>query len=229
MAYVTKAQLRPDTYAEFATGLALKQSEASDARLDATIARVSQRIDDVLNDHFSQTTPLTLNIDVKLPTDRLVLPRRCTALTSVSTRDSNGNLTLQASSVYRLNSSLDSAGAVRLNRESVDSIDIIEYGAGISATLGGPWVWPCGTQAVQVIGTFDWTTTPADIQRLVALLVFDQIKEKRADLGRIEIIQNANETVRYRPSDPEHPFGITEADEIAANYMRRDGAWVRVW
>jgi hypothetical protein len=217
MAYLVFGDVRPDSAAEFASQLTLSESDVGDdAAITSAIARMSQRIDDVTNDHFESET-VTLELDGD-GTDRLMLPKRCTAVTTIKTRDSAAVLTTQAATVYRLHSSLYSTGSKRLEQGGLDWVDIVPLSAGLSLSLEGPWAWPCGPQTVQVVGTFGWTTTPGDIKRLTALLVYDHFKPIRSDLRRTDQFTTpGGERVLMADTDP---FGIPEADDIVASYRR---------
>ncbi len=223
MAYVTVANLRPDTAAEYAQGVTLTAAEASDARLTAAIAAISERLDRLTNDHFETQTGVTLEVDVTDHTGRLALPRRTTAVTTVKTRDELGVLTTQASTTYRFRSSLDAAGATRIGES--DYLDIIPEGVGLTLTPWA-WSWPYGTQTVQVLGTFGWTVTPRDIKRAVAVLAFDHFKEQRGDLGRAVRYTTGEIAVERSVPDADHPTGLLEVDAIVTDYHRYAGAMV---
>lgn len=225
MAYIAPADLRTATLAEYAAGLALSTTEVSsastEALLTATIARVSQLFNDFTNDVF-ESESLTLELDGD-GTSRLMLPKRTTAVTTVKLRDEDGTLgSAQTSTVYRLHSSLYSSGSKRSGE--YDWIDIVPLGAGLSNGLEGPYAWPCGPQTVQVVGTYGWTTTPAQVKRAIALMVYDHWKPSRPDIRAAESVSNNNVIVRYALPDPENDIwtGISEVDGIIKQY-RRDG------
>ena len=111
---------------------------------------------------------------------------------------------------------MDTTGAYRVDNNGLDRIDIIPDGPGISTG----YVWPEGPMTVQLVGTFSWNTTPADIKYAVARLVYAKFKESRPDLDRAETLTNAGVTLRFLESDAEHPSGIREVDEIVADYRR---------
>jgi hypothetical protein len=93
MAYITFADFRSATVAEYCQGLTLTTTEASDTNLPIAIARFSQRFDDFTNDHF-ESASLTLELDGE-GEGRIYLPKRCTAVSTVKIRDENGTLTTQ--------------------------------------------------------------------------------------------------------------------------------------
>ena len=216
MAYVTFADFRTATLAEHCYGLALTTTEAPDAALTAAIATYSQRMDNLTNDHY-ETETLTYDLDVDSTTDRLYLPKRCRSISTLQTRDYAGTLTNEATTVYRLTSSLDAAGALREPIGGLDHLDIIPGGSGLST---GYMTWPVGPQTVRVTGQFSWATTPSEIKWAVARLCYARFKESRADLDRAETLTNAGVTLRFLESDAEHPTGLREVDEIVADYKR---------
>jgi len=196
------------------TGLLLSDDEANDPRLVELIASVSQRIDEITHDHFETQTGVLLEHDVSVSSPRLYLSRRCTAATTVKTRDYAGTLTTQAATVYRFHSSLDTAGAVKLG--DLDYLDIIPDGPGLALTTSA-WSWPIGPQTVQVTGTYGWTVTPGDIKRACALMVWDVFKREGGDVRRASRWARGDLTVE-RATDSE--TGLPEADEILKTYTR---------
>ena len=215
MAYLTFLDFRTATLAEYCYGLDLTSTEAPDAALTAAIASISQRIDNFTNDHF-ESESRTFELDVSGCSSRLYLPRRARAISSVNTRLWDGSLTLEASTVYRLFSSLDSTGSFRIDNDGLDRLEVIP-----STYLStGSMYWPEGPQSVEVTGTFSWAVTPSDIKFAVARLVYARFKESRADLDRADSLTNAGVTLRFLESDDEHPTGIREVDEIIHDYTR---------
>jgi hypothetical protein len=175
LTYVAPADFRANSLAEFCVGLALTTDEADDTKLAAAIARHSARVDDLTNDHFETAAALTFELN-GWGLSSLPLPMRCTAITTVKTRNYAGTLTTQAATTYRLNSSLNSAGSVALS----DTPDLLELIPGQYLTGLNSWeatdCWPWGAQSVQVVGTFGWTVTPAEIKEAVALMVWHGVK-----------------------------------------------------
>lgn len=221
MTYIAPSDLRLATLAEFAYGLDLTTTEAPDAALTIAIASISQRIDNLTDDHF-ESESRTFELDVNDWSNRLYIPRRTRAVSTVKTRSADGTLTTESSSVYRLFSSLDSTGTFRLDNNGLDRLEIIgDPVLGTSSYLAsGNGCWPMGTQVVQVTGTFSWATTPGDIKWAVARLCYARFKESRADLDRAETLSNAGMTLRFLESDAEHPTGIRDVDEIVTDYSR---------
>lgn len=212
MALLTPANFREQTLAAACAGLALDQSEAPDADLTTWIAAVTQRVNAITNDYFEPST-ISLEHDVYNPTGYLYLQRRTTAVTAVKTRDGAGVLTTQAAGSYRLHSSLDSTGAVRVG--DIDYLAII--GTTGLTTTPDAWTWPVGTQTVQVSGTFGWTTCPGDIKRAVAMIVWDVFKREGGDVRRASRWARGDLTVE-RATDT--MTGLPEADEILKGYTR---------
>jgi hypothetical protein len=223
MVYLTPDNMRSASLAEFAIGLDLTDDEAETTRLAASIARWSFRFDLEAVDHFEPAT-LTLELDGD-GTPQLELPYRCTAITTIKTRDNAGNLTTQPSTVYRLHSSLDSAGANPLDDRSRDWVEIIPYTyltlAGqvgwTNWSAGWAWgsVWPPGPQTVQVVGTFGWTTTPADVKRAIAMLCYRDFKPQ-ADVLQFATQWSSGSAVFSASATT--PFGIPFVDATLKTY-----------
>ena len=219
MAYLVAADFRGGSSAWYTSGLTLSDTEAPTAQLTSAIAAYSLQFDDWCNDHFeSESLTLELNGD---GSDKLILPKRCTAVTTVKTRDANGALTTQSSSVYRLTSSLENTGSRRRSKDAMDTLDIIPLSSGLSATLDGPYAWPCGPQTVQVIGSFGWTTTPERVKRAVALLVYDHFRKKGDSLYRVARWTQQGESFDRSLTTPS---GIQDVDDIIAD-LKRDTEW----
>jgi len=218
MAYIATADFRTATIAEYCTGISLTTTEASDANLASAITRFSQRFDNYTNDHFeSEAVVLTLQGDGT--SRRLVLPKRCTAISAISITDTNGTVTAQTSSVYRLHSSLYSSGSKRLSKDDFDYVELIVGNGGLTGYPSDHWnmyAWPADAGSVSVNGTFGWTTTPGDVKRAVALMVFDHFKPIRNDLRRTQSFTTADSAVNLSASDP---TGIPEADDIITDYV----------
>lgn len=222
MAYVAVADFRTGTLAEYCVGLALTTTEASDAQLTAAITRISTRIDQYTNDHF-ESASATYDLNGS-GTSRIYLPARATAITSVSTRDYAGNLTVQASTAYRFHSSLNAAGSA-----VVDDFDWVDVIPGQYLTsVATPWVdpdysaaaWPAGAQTIRVIGTFGWLVTPPEIKRATALLVYDHFKPTNQNLRFVSAMSTADANYTFVAPDADNPTGLVEADSIIARYRR---------
>lgn len=215
MVLLTPANFRPQTLSAACQGLALEATEASDADLMTEIASATQRINDYTGDQFESSAGLVLEHDVSLWSPRLHLLRRCTAVTTVKTRDEAGVLTTQSATVFRFHPSLDSTGAVRLG--DLDYLDIVPGGAGLTGVDFAGY-WPVGPQTVQVTGTFGWTVTPGDIKRACALMVWDVFKREGGDVRRASRWARGDLTVE-RATDS--TTGLPEADTILETYVRR--------
>jgi hypothetical protein len=213
MTYLAFADFRTATLNEACAGLSLTVAEASDATVTSAIADLSARLDAWTDDHY-ESLSTTLTIDAPYCSPRLYLPKRCTAISSVRTKDYAGVQTNQAASVYRLHTSLDPAGAVRIG--DVDWLQITPLSAGLTLVTD-PFEWPTGVGTVDVAGIFGWTVTPGDIKRALALMVYYRLKPLRADLRLAESVASADSQVRYGQTSPS---GIPEADEIISDYKR---------
>ena len=203
MTYIAPADFRTTTLAEYCEDIPLDVSEADDTRLTATIARKSAQLDRMTNDHFeSQTLTLTLN---GYGRPSLSLPKRCTAVSQVQTIDRYGAVSTQTAGIWRLVSSLNSAGSDWApGRNQFDMLSIIPG----RYLIGMPWwsplgVWPYGANSVTVAGTFGWTVTPAEIKRACALLVWDHIKFRSDILVRSNIMQTAQALYNVADTPPE--------------------------
>lgn len=210
MAYVLPADFREGTKKDYCFGLELSPSDAPDAELTTAITRLSERIDQVTNDHFEAENAATFELDGHGET-RLYLPRCVRTVTTVKTRDSDGVLTTELAASYRMHSSLNAAGT-----EAEGDFDWIGVIPGQVLVNGGK-VWPDGVQTVQVVGNFSWAATPTDIKRCVALLVWEHFTSKAKDLRWVKAWSTND--ARFERADSE-PFGIPEADELVARYRR---------
>lgn len=216
MAYLVAANFREGSVTWYTAGLTLTTEQASDANLTAAIASYSLQLDDWTNDHFETEASTTVELAGD-GTDRLVLPKRFTAITTVKTRDANGTLTLQSATAYRFTSSLESSGSRRRSKDALDTLDVVPGGPGLSGVSEGSFVWPCGPQTVQVIGTSGWTTTPERVKRAVALLVWDHFAPRGDSVYRAQRWQT--EQASYDASISE-PSGLPEVDKIVADLKR---------
>lgn len=217
MAYLTAAAFREGSAAWYAKGLSLSQDAASDADLTSAIASMSLLFDDWTNDHYENEDELVVELNGE-GTPTLLLPKRCTAVTTVKTRDANGTLTVQSATAYRLESSLESSGTRRRSKDALDYLEVVRDGPGLSSVTEGSFVWPCGTNTVQVTGDFGWLAVPDRVKRAIALLVWDQFAPKGDSLHRAQRWQT--EQASYDASLSE-PSGLPEVDAIIAD-LRRD-------
>lgn len=202
------ADFRERTLQLWTGDILLTEQDGSDAYLDLVIAHVTTQVELDLDDDFEPPSP---DNDETLELDgdggaRLDVPRRVRSLTSVSTRDSEGVLTLEAATDYRLRSSLNSTGTAMYEGRKLDWIDIIP-GQLLST---GPW--PNGPQTVRLIGKFGWSVVPTDIKRLVALRVYGLVKAKSDPLTTIVQRTTADAVITYGESEEER--------RIVARYTR---------
>ena len=213
MVYVKPEDFRGPSLAEYCADLVLTEEEAEVTRLTSAIARQSQRFDDMVYDRF-ESASATYDLDGK-GSVQLYLPARATAITTVKTRDLAGALTAQASTVWRLQSSLNATGDKRLSTDAVDYLQVIpgQFLGGVADSRR----WPAGPQTVQVVGMFGWLVVPAEVKRAVALLVWDQFKPQADPLRKVEryVVGDATFTA---PTDSK--TGIGEVDDIVHEYTR---------
>jgi len=215
MALLTEADFRDPVPNEVCQGLQLEDAEAPASLLTAAIARLTAKLN-IYTDDFFEPRSLTIDLDGG-DRARLILPYRCTSLTSVSLRDQNDVLTVQAAAVYRFTSSLNAAGAEAVG--DFDYIDVVPQGDGLTGgpTGSGATRWPAGPKTVRVIGSFGWTTVPVDVKRALALMVFHHFKPIRGDLRLATRVTTADQVTDFAATDP---TGIPEADEIISAYRR---------
>lgn len=222
MAYLQTSSFRSGSGLDEACyDIPLTTTEAPDAQLGSAIARFAQRFDDLTGDHFElEAVTLSLSGD---ETKRLDLPKRTVSVSSVSILDTLGNATAQTGGVYRLHSSLYGGGTKRLSKGETDYLELLWGAGGLTgypANHYDPYTWPCDASSVQVTGNFGWTTTPADVKRAVALMVYDHFKPQDASLRRVQ---------GYRTADAEYsmaqtqPTGIPEVDAIIDDFQYRIG------
>jgi len=212
MAYVAPGDLLAKTKKSWAQGYTLTESDGDATYIASVIADVEAWVDLTLDDDFEPAggdPDTTLDVDGSgMP--RLYVPKRVRSLTTVELRDSAGILTAQAATLYRLRSSI-------VNGALAGGADYLELIGSLSASGGA---WPYGINAVKLTGKFGWAAPPAEIKRLVALLVFDRVKSKNGNLRKTEQLQTRDAT--YTFVDPEDiKTGITEADDIIYRYSHR--------
>jgi hypothetical protein len=220
--YVLFSDLRPGSAAEFASGLELPDSVVGDdALITSAIARMSQRFDDLTNDHFSTQTSTTLTLQGYGGTI-LYLPRRCTAVTTVSVTNYAGTTTAQAATVYRLHSSLNSAGSAWNTPGDLDWLELLPYQYLSGASFGLGYAWPDESNSVTVLGTFGWTVTPTDVKRAVALMVYAEFQPQADVLGHVTQWSDSG-TIYQRSVGP---TGLPAVDELVERYKRTQSVMV---
>lgn len=213
MALLSASDFRADTLAEYCTGFALTE-EIEDGAITAAVSRLTARLADWTNDTW-ESSGETLELSVRAASDTLRLPKRTRSVTTVKTRDTNGTLTTQASTVYRLRSSLNSTGDAEVG--AYDALEIV--GTGLASVTPSGWAWPEGTNTVQVAGTFGWATAPADAKYALAELVWDHFKSKRGDLRRAARVSTQDSTIEYLPPDPD--IGVFTGLPNVDSFIRR--------
>lgn len=206
------ANFRDGTLIDATLGRAIPL-EIIDDVVDATIARMVDRFERWTNDQFTSTEDVTLTLTASR-SDRIAIPRRCTAIDKLETVAFDGTVTEQDTGVYRLHSSLDDDGAERL--DTYDYIELIAGTAGLVNTVN-PSRFDPGTGTVLATGTFGWTVVPPDVAYAVALMVWDHCVQQRADLHRVTSRTTATESVQYAVTEP---TGMPEVDEIIADFRR---------
>jgi len=221
VAYLVAADMREASLAEFATGLALDDSTAETSRLTAAIARMSQRFDDLTNDHFETQTATTLNLTGYGDTI-LYLPRRCTAVTTVSVTNYLGVTTAQAATVYRLHSSLNSAGSAWNSPGDLDWLELLPYQYLTGASFGLGYAWPDESNSITVLGTFGWTVTPTDVKRAVALMVYAEFQPQADVLGHVTQWSDSG-TIYQRSAGS---TGFPAVDDLVDRYKRTQSVMV---
>ena len=190
MSYIAAADFRERTVAPYCAGLILGETDGLDSYIDLIITRVVTQVELDLGDDFE---PAGGDPDETVECDgsgraRMYTPRRVRSLTTVKLRATDGTLTTQASTAYRLHSSLI-GGTAMLDGARLDYLEHLTD------------VWPLGTQTVQLVGKFGWSAVPTDIKRLVALKVYDIIKGNADPLSRIIQRQTLDATITYGPPE----------------------------
>lgn len=218
--YLLPPNFRPETPAAACRNLTLVEELAPTDELAEEIEAASRRVDDICDDRFSPLTGQTVVVDVADSWSRLDLPYRFTAITSVSTRDDLGALTLQLATAYRWHRSLNATGTAVLQDGDRDYIDILLGSDGlVVSSLLDPWSWPVGTQAVQIVGDYGWTVTPFDIKRVVAMLCWDHFQRENGEIRRAKRWAVDGLTVER---DVDSLTGLPEADKLLRRF--RPGA-----
>lgn len=218
MAYVSPLDFFVKTKKAWCEGLTFGEEAGDTAYLTTVITQIQEQIENDLSDTFEPPTPdndITLELDTH-GGRRLEIPRRVRSITTLKTRDLNGVLTTEASSLWRLT---QSATGADFSGNVFDRVDIV---GGQMLSTG---LWPYGSQTVQIVGKFGWATTPTDIKRLTALLVYDYLKPINQNLRHTEKLQTSEQSFIF--VNPEAgTYGIPEADRIRSKYGRQ-GVLVR--
>lgn len=215
MAYLTADDFRSATEIDATKQLTLTTAEAADAQLTAAIERLSQRIDLYTRDHFDPEVAQTINLDVRGVSRRLLVPKRVRSVTAVKLVDLDGGETAQDATDYRVLSSLDDTGTAMLTQRKYDSLEVV-----LGQTLSdGYETWPQGAGTVKVTGDFSWAGCPGDIQRALALMVFDHFKPINNNLRRAQRWGNGE---MFYVAGETAPTGMPEVDEILNAYRRAE-------
>jgi hypothetical protein len=113
------------------------------------------------------------------------------ALTTVSSRNVNGNIVAVQSNRYLLHSSLNAAGTAMVDQRKRDWLD---------SNSGDTWYSSGG---IQLIGKFGWSAVPLDIKRLISLRVYRLIKATADPLTTITQRTTADAIITFGPSAEE--------------------------
>jgi hypothetical protein len=170
MAYIAAADFRELGQEVWTANLLLTEGDGTDAYIDACIALATSRVQEDLNDDFEPPSPdndITIDVD-GWGGSTLYVPRRIRSITSLSTRDSTGTLTLESATTYRVISSLNAGGTGLMG-----GFDQIEALTGLTS-VGWPW----GIQTVRLVGKFGWSAVPEDVKRLVAIYTYELVKSR---------------------------------------------------
>jgi hypothetical protein len=222
-ALLTAEDFRLESLADPCQGLQLTVEEAPDSRLTAAISRLTERLEALTGDDYDGAQDETITFSLYEWTDTLILPKRCTGITSVTTIDRDGTETIQAATAYRLLSSLNTAGDEAIG--DYDALLIVNS----LVSVPSAWSWPTLPYTVEVVGDFGWLTPPADAAAALAELVWDHFKRKRGDLGRAASMSAGGETIQFIPVDNGLTGIKTVDDFIQANrYEGRSGPTVLV-
>jgi hypothetical protein len=203
--YILPADLREVTVKSYAAGLILGP-EVTDAYLTTVIAAVAARVELDLADDFDPPSPDNDEI-ITITGNGLTttyLPRRTRSLTTVKTTDLLGTQTTQASGSYRLLSSLNATGTAMVDQRKLDALQLLS-----GSTL---YCWPSEPGSIELTGKFGWAAVPEDIKRLVALLVYDQVKATADPLHTIVTKNTIDAQFTYGPS--------AEVTDIMDRYRR---------
>lgn len=218
MAVLTPAVFREGALVDATQGCAIPAA-IPDAVITAAIARMTERFEYYADDQFESTAATTIILPGS-GLSRLRIPKRTTAVTTLKTVDYAGTETTQAATTYRLHSSLNTAGT-----KATGLFDFVEILAGTSGftNMLNPYYFDRGAGTVKLTGTFGWTVTPPDVKRAVALMVWDALQPRRADLHRVTSVSNTSEAISYADTEP---TGMLEVDDIIQQFSRHTSAMV---
>jgi hypothetical protein len=230
MTYVVAADFRPGSGKWYTHGIPLTEDDADSNALSDAITAMSEAIDLYTRDHFEPEPgdgppEGTITIDMSGNGGAAIeLPKRIRSITEVALRDRDGVLTVQEPSVYRYTQSLIEGGTLVDHDHDLDQIALIP-GQHLTGTgwwgdsmYPGIWhTWPIGPQTIQVTGQFSFATTPEQIKRAVALMVYDAIKPSSDVLHRSERWATPTASVIRAPADP---TGLPEVDGIISQFTR---------
>jgi hypothetical protein len=153
-------------------------------------------------------------------TPRLSVTKRIRSVLAVYLRDWGGAWTLQPATTYEVTSSVGGTTWPTVDvLRGQDCIDII-YGQPLTSTWAY-YYWPTDRGRVKVLGSFGWPETPPEIQRAVALLVWDHFKPRQDILRQADRFSTSELSVDLSG-------GLPAANDIMVRMTRRPAALVGI-
>lgn len=229
MSYVLPSDFSKGAGKWYTHGLELSDDDADANAISDAIQAQSAAFDLYTDDHFepepggSPEGTTTLNV-AGSGGPNLYVPKRIRSITDVSLRDVNGDLTSQDATTYRVTQSL-----VNGERQEAD-LDMISIISGKALTGTGWWDdwsypgwwvnWPLDIESVQITGTFSWATTPEQVKRAVALMVYDSIKPSAPGIRTASRYISGSTSFELPPASSDSPTGLHEVDRIIGQYTR---------
>lgn len=168
MAYMVAADFRSATRAAWVPSTnVLEVSDVGSTELGSLITEMSNRLDEMTDDHFESSGAGTVILVNSIGGSELWVPKRIQAITKLETL-------FQPTTFVTENTSAYGYEAFTGDMRQIHKEDLVKIVAGIGLS-GGP-SWPNDRQCVRITGTFDWPTTPPEVKRAVALMVWDAVK-----------------------------------------------------